>query len=99
MLAPVQCAIAFEIAAPASHMGPEPKTDRRFMPHVASSAISRIEYSARTRELHVVFATGRSYAYFAVPAEVYYQFVRAVSKGEFFNAMIRDRYQFEERHR
>ena len=69
------------------------------MPHVVSSAISHIEYSPPTRELHVVFTTGRSYTYFAVLAEVYHQFRRAASKGEFFNAMIRDRYEFEERHR
>jgi len=69
------------------------------MPHVMSSAISRIEYTPPTRELHVVFTTGRSYIYFAVPAEVYHQFIRSASKGEFFNAMIRDRYEFEERHR
>ena len=65
---------------------------------VVSSAISRINYSAPTRELHVVFTTGRSYTYFTVPMEVYHQFMRAASKGEFFNAMIRDRYKFEERH-
>jgi hypothetical protein len=75
------------------------QTDGRLMPHVVSSAISHIKYSPPTRELHVVFTTGRSYTYFAVPAEVYHQFMRAASKGEFFNAMIRDRYEFEERHR
>jgi len=69
------------------------------MPQVASSVISRIEYSAPTRELHVVFTTGRTYTYFAVPAEIYHQFVRSASKGNFFNAMIRDRYEFEEHHR
>ncbi len=72
------------------------QSDGRLMPHVVSSAISRIKYNAPTRELHVVFTTGRSYTYFAVPAEVYHQFMRSASKGEFFNAMIRDRYEFEE---
>lgn len=68
------------------------------MPQTASSAISRIDYSAPLRTLHVTFTSGRVYSYFAVPAEVYFQFCRAASKGEFFNAMIRDRYEFTERH-
>jgi UDP-galactopyranose mutase len=36
------------------------------MPRVASSAISRIEYNAAARELHIVFTTGRIYTYFGV---------------------------------
>lgn len=68
------------------------------MPQTASSVISRIGYNAPARELHVTFTSGRCYSYFAVPAEVYYQFCRAASKGEFFNTLIRDRYEFEEHH-
>lgn len=68
------------------------------MPQTASSAVSRIDYSAPARTLHVTFTSGRTYSYFGVPAEVYFQFCRAASKGEFFNTMIRDRYEFTERH-
>lgn len=68
------------------------------MPQTASSAISRIDYTAPTRELHVTFTSGRRYSYFDVPAEVYFQFCRAGSKGEFFNSLIRDRYKFTEHH-
>jgi hypothetical protein len=68
------------------------------MPHTASSAIARIDYNAAARELHVTFTSGRRYSYNGVPAEVYFQFCRAVSKGEFFNSMIRDRYAFVELH-
>jgi hypothetical protein len=68
------------------------------MPRVASSAISRIEYNASARELHIVFTTGRIYTYFGVRPEIYEQFGRATSKGAFFNLMIRDRYEFEEHH-
>jgi KTSC domain len=69
------------------------------MPRVASSAIARVEYNAFARELLVVFTTGRTYTYFGVSPEVYDQFGRASSKGAFFNLMIRDKYEFEERHR
>ncbi|HAO41420.1 MAG: hypothetical protein ACJAVZ_002379 [Afipia broomeae] len=67
------------------------------MPQVASSVISRIDYNAPARELHVTFTSGRSYSYFGVPGEVYFQFCRAASKGDFFNTLIRDRYEFAER--
>jgi len=67
------------------------------VPHVTSSVISQIDYSAPTRELHVTFTSGRTYTYSGVPVEVYFQFCRAASKGEFFNALIRDRYDFTER--
>jgi len=67
------------------------------MPQVASSVISQIDYNAAARQLHVTFASGRTYVYSYVPGEVYFQFCRAASKGEFFNSMIRDRYTFTER--
>lgn len=66
------------------------------MPQTASSAIARIDYNAPARELHVTFTSGRRYSYVGVPAEVYYQFCRASSKGAFFNTLIRDRYEFVE---
>ncbi len=67
------------------------------MPQVASSVISGIDYNAAARELHVTFTSGRVYIYVDVPGEVYFQFCRAVSKGDFFNNMIRDRYALSER--
>ncbi len=66
------------------------------MPQTASSVIARIDYNAPARELHVTFTSGRRYSYSGVPAEVYFQFCRAASKGEFFNSLIRDRYPFAE---
>lgn len=68
------------------------------MPQTGSTAISHIDYNAAARALHVTFTSGRRYSYFGVPAEVYYQFCRASSKGEFFNILIRDRYEFIEQH-
>jgi len=66
------------------------------MPQTGSSVIARIDYNAPARELHVTFTSGRRYSYSGVPAEVYYQFCRAASQGAFFNALIRDRYEFTE---
>lgn len=62
----------------------------------STSVIARIDYNASARELHVTFTSGRIYVYAGVPGEVYFQFCRAASKGEFFNSMIRDRHAFSE---
>jgi lysyl-tRNA synthetase class 2 len=60
-----------------------------------SSVIRAFAYDADHRRLAVTFQTGRRYAYCDVPAEVVEEFRRAFSKGEYFNAAIRDHYTFE----
>jgi KTSC domain-containing protein len=59
-----------------------------------SAVIRSYEYCASRRELRVTFQSGRSYVYQDVPAEAYSAMKNAFSKGEFFNANIRDRYTF-----
>ena len=63
------------------------------MPYViASTAIARIEYDDLARRLQVTFTSGRSYTYYNVPRDVYLRFASAPSKGQYFNAYIKDRY-------
>jgi hypothetical protein len=64
---------------------------------VPSSVIRWFDYSAPKRELLVVFQSGRRYGYLDVPEEVYLGLRLAPSKGEFFNANIRDHYRFMNR--
>ena len=59
-----------------------------------STAIEHIGYDEAARELHVTFVGGRAYTYYQVPKQVYNAFREAFSKGAFFNAWIRDRYDF-----
>ena len=59
-----------------------------------SAVIRSYEYCASRRELRVTFQSGRSYVYQDVPVEAYSALKNAFSKGEFFNANIRDRYTF-----
>ena len=59
-----------------------------------SAVIRSYEYCASRRELRVTFQSGRSYVYQDVPTEAYSTMKHAFSKGEFFNANIRDRYTF-----
>jgi hypothetical protein len=64
------------------------------MPRVDSSAIERIGYDEAARELHITFAGWTAYTYYRVPKQTYLRFVAAASKGRFFNAWIKDRYDF-----
>lgn len=70
------------------------------MPHVESTAISRIRYDERSRGLYVTFKdSGYTYRYDGVPQPVYLEFLSAPSKGVYFNAHIKDRYAFALTHR
>ncbi len=60
-----------------------------------SSVIRAFEYDPAAHRLAVTFVTGRRYAYLGVPQEVVGGFRQASSKGEYFNAAIRDHYPFE----
>jgi hypothetical protein len=61
-----------------------------------SSVIRRFSYDAAMRELRIEFVTGRRYIYSSVPQAVAEEFRAAFSKGIFFNARIRDAYDFRE---
>jgi DNA-binding transcriptional regulator GbsR (MarR family) len=61
-----------------------------------STAIRYFRYDAHKRELQVTIITGRRYAYYDVPPEVFEAFRTAFSKGAFFNREIRDRYAYRE---
>ncbi len=66
------------------------------MPLVSSSAIDRIAYDPSRRALSIWFReTGGPYRYYEVPPQVFEGFLRADSKGAYFNDHIRDRYRFD----
>jgi hypothetical protein len=58
-----------------------------------STVIRHFWYDADTRAMDVLFVSGRRYRYHDVPEETYREMRQAFSKGEFFNANIRDRYR------
>ena len=57
-----------------------------------SSAIDIIAFDENRSELTVTFTTGRTYVYGLVPKRIYDDFREALSKGNFFNAQVRDHY-------
>lgn len=61
-----------------------------------STVIRRFDYRPETRELEILFTTGRRYVYLDVPSETHTEFCAAFSKGVYFNRHIRDRYRYKE---
>lgn len=61
-----------------------------------STIIRAFDYRPETRELDILFTTGRLYRYADVPPEAAQAFRAAFAKGRHFNARIRGRYRFRE---
>jgi hypothetical protein len=61
-----------------------------------STIIQSFDYRPDTRELVVLFTTGRRYVYRDVPPEAATAFRGAFAKGRHFNARIRGRYDYFE---
>jgi lysyl-tRNA synthetase class 2 len=61
-----------------------------------STVIRRFDYDPAEQVLIVTFTTGRVYRYVAVPPDVAERFRGAFAKGRYFNARIRDNYEFTE---
>jgi hypothetical protein len=61
-----------------------------------STVIRHFDYRPETRELEILFTTGRRYVYLDVPPETHTEFCAAFSKGVYFNRHIRDRYRYRE---
>ncbi len=61
-----------------------------------SNVIADFAYDPERERLAVTFASGRIYEYIDVPPYVAASFQSTFSKGTFFNAYIRDRYDFRE---
>jgi hypothetical protein len=58
---------------------------------VDSTVIAAVAYSAEAT-LDVEFTSGTRYRYFAVPAQLFEEFLAADSKGVFFNQRIKPYY-------
>ncbi|MFL5296657.1 MAG: KTSC domain-containing protein [Phenylobacterium sp.] len=76
--------------AAAGHPAPVPRVQRT-MP---SSVIRTFDYDAAARRLDVQFVSGRRYSYFEIPEDLAERMRRSFSKGEFFNAHVRDRFRY-----
>ena len=59
-----------------------------------STVIRSFDYDATKRELAIVFQSGRRYVYLEVPEEMFRKMRMSFSKGDFFNAHIREQFRF-----
>ena len=59
-----------------------------------STVIREFRYLPHERQLEIVFVSGRRYRYLEVRERTYAAMCKALSKGEFFNERIRDRFAF-----
>jgi lysyl-tRNA synthetase class 2 len=59
-----------------------------------SSVIRAYRYDPLDHQLDVLFVSGRQYRYFDVPEQTYQEMRRAFSKGQYFNANVRDQYRY-----
>ena len=59
-----------------------------------SSVIRSYRYNPKRRELTIVFTSGESYTYLRVPPVTYVELNDASSKGDYFNAHVRNRFAF-----
>jgi lysyl-tRNA synthetase class 2 len=59
-----------------------------------SSVIRNFVYDGSRHRLRIVFTTGKRYSYHDVPRDVFEALQAAFSKGEFFNAHIKDHFAF-----
>lgn len=62
------------------------------MPTFNSTAIRRAEYNPETRRMKLWFADGGEYDFCRVPQNVFDGLCNASSKGRYYHAFIRDRY-------
>jgi hypothetical protein len=63
---------------------------------VTSSVIEEVSYGYDMPVLTIWFRNGLVYRYFDVPESVYEELLTAESKGRYFNANIRDAYEYTE---
>ncbi|MGK7885128.1 MAG: KTSC domain-containing protein, partial [Crocosphaera sp.] len=60
-----------------------------------SVAIKSFDYDADTKILRVEFTNGSLYQYHDVPQPVYEELEKSPSKGQYFNAEIKDKFGFD----
>jgi hypothetical protein len=64
--------------------------------HVASSNLRSVGYDNSSRILEIEFTNGAVYRYYGVPQRIYVELMQTHSHGEYFSAIIRDKFQYQQ---
>ncbi len=60
---------------------------------IKSKAISAVGYDPTTKKMKIKFIQGKTYDFCRVPEQIFNELLSATSKGTYYNAHIRDKYQ------
>jgi len=60
-----------------------------------STVIDHFSYHPESSELKITFLSGKVYIYKNVPDEVFQGLKTAGSKGQYFNAFVKNKYKFK----
>lgn len=69
--------------------------NRRYIEIEDSSVIKHVFYDPKSNTLDVVFSSDKRYRYVGVTPLVFAEFITSESAGKYFNAEIKDRYEFK----
>jgi hypothetical protein len=61
---------------------------------VKSSNLKSIGYDQSSNILEIEFLSGQLYQYFKVPSQIYLALMKATSKGSYFHANIKEKYEY-----
>jgi len=64
------------------------------MTPVDSSNLSAVGYDPKTKTMHIRFQSGRLYAYYDVPEDIYQDLMNADSLGSYFNSFIKGAFAY-----
>jgi lysyl-tRNA synthetase class 2 len=84
-------------APPAAEKAAPMEAAKAALQDVDSSVLDKASYDKATKELTLVFDSGETYIYKDVPADINDALMKAESKGKYFYANIRDKFQFEKK--
>lgn len=60
----------------------------------ASSVIKEVAYNTEAHKMRIIFNSGSSYIYDAVPEKVFNELITSESLGKYFGMYIKDRYLY-----
>ena len=69
-------------------------TESKWIP-IDSSFIEAVAYHKPLKMFEVKLKNGQEYSYVGVPSIVYTNFMKAKSKGEYFNRVVKKKYPFK----
>ncbi len=62
---------------------------------LASSTLASADFDEDNRVLEIEFTNGKVYRYLGTPRNAFLGLLESLSKGEYFNRFIRDKYPYE----